>query len=471
MRDLILGVSIFLGCWQAPLLAQQPTKPNILVLFADDFSYEAVRYRGMVDIDTPHLDRLAKRGTSFSQAYNMGSWHGAVCIASRTMLMTGRHLWDAEKTYPQTDRECQAGHLWPQLLKSAGYRTYFTGKWHVQADAKQAFDVARHVRPGMPKTVPEAYLRPQEGMPDQWRSDDKSLGGFWEGGTHWSEVVAADAIEFLHEANQHPAQPFFLYAAFNAPHDPRQAPREYLDRYPLSRIAVPNNFLAEYPYRQEIGCSPKLRDEMLAPFPRTEFAIKTHRKEYYALIEHLDAQIGRILGALDASPHAAKTWIFFTADHGLGVGHHGLMGKQNLYDHSVRVPFLVAGPGVPENHVVTTPIYLQDMMATTLELAGAAKPEHVWFQSLLPLLSGEAAPQPRTAIYGAYLNLQRSVTKEGWKLIVYPAANVQRLYDLTNDPDERKDLSANPSHQQRLLTLQSELQKLQTELDDPLAVN
>lgn len=444
----------------SPLLA---AKPNVLFLFADDHTYEAVRAFGHTDIDTPNLDRLAARGTTFTRAYNMGSWSGAVCVASRTMLISGRSVWSANKIHKTTDAERQAGVLWPQLMKKAGYKTYMTGKWHIETDAAKCFDMARDVRAGMPKTVASSYNRPMAGQPDAWSPFDKSLGGFWEGGTHWSEVVSNHTLDFLSDAKQG-SDPFFIYAAFNAPHDPRQAPKEFVDRYPLNRIAMPANFLPAYPHKDAIGCQHKLRDENLAPMPRTELAVKTHRAEYYALITHLDAQIGRILDALDASGHADNTWIFFTADHGLAVGHHGLFGKQNMYDHSVRVPFLVAGPGVAKGAKNDASIYLQDVMATALDLAGAEKPAHVFFNSLRPLLNGEKSRYE--SVYGAYLELQRAITHEGWKLIAYPKAEVLRLYHLAEDPQEMQDLAAKPEHAAKVKDLLQRLVKLSTELGD-----
>lgn len=456
----------------APATAAAPadpagSRPDILFLFADDFTYEAIRAFGHTDIDTPNLDRLAARGTTFSHAFNMGSWSGAVCVASRTMLITGRSVWDANRIYQATDAEREAGVLWPQLLGKAGYRTYMTGKWHIRTDAAKCFDVARHVRPGMPKDTPSAYSRPPAKGDDPWSPSDRSLGGFWEGGTHWSEVTANDAIDFLGDAAAD-EQPAFFYVAFNAPHDPRQSPQAFLDRYPVERIALPEPFLPEYPYAEAMGAGPGLRDEKLAPFPRTERAVKVHRREYYALISHLDAQIGRILDALEASGKADSTWIFFTADHGLAVGHHGLLGKQNPYDHSTRVPFIVAGPGVPAAATDATPIYLQDVMATTLELAGADKPEHVFYTSLLPRLGPADAPprRPYASIYGSYLDRQRSITHDGWKLIVYPTAKVVRLYHLADDPQETVDLAAMPAHANRLSDLFVRLVALQQQLGD-----
>lgn len=448
------------------------SQPNVLFLFADDMTHEAIRAAGRTDIDTPNLDRLAARGTRFSHAYNMGSWSGAVCVASRTMLITGRSVWDANSIYNTTDKERRAGVLWPQLLKAAGYRTFMTGKWHIRTDAAKCFDVARHVRPGMPKTVASSYNRPPAVGEDTWSPTDTSLGGFWEGGRHWSEVTADDAIDFLGQASQQPA-PAFFYIAFNAPHDPRQSPQEYLDRYPVERISLPEPFLAEYPHAEAMGAGRGLRDEKLAPFPRTERAVKVHRREYYALVTHLDDQIGRILDALEASGQANNTWIFFTADHGLGVGHHGLMGKQNQYDHSVRVPFVVVGPQVPAGKVDSTPVYLQDVMPTTLELAGAAQPSHVFFKSLLPRLTGtstESLPAPYESIYGSYLKSQRAISHDGWKLIAYPEAGVLRLYHISDDPDETVDLAGRPEHAPQLRDLYDRLVVLQQDLGDTVAL-
>ena len=250
------------------LLLLVTLNPNFLFIITDDQSFETLGHLKQLDIETPNLDRLARRGTSFSHCYNMGSWRGAVCVASRTMLNTGRFLWNANAIQKQLGKEHQQRQLWSDILNDAGYQTYMTGKWHVPIDAKKIFDVAKKVRPGMPKQTPEGYNRPPLTGKDPWQPWDKSRGGFWEGGTHWSEIVANDAIEFINQAEQHVA-PSFMYVAFNAPHDPRQAPKEFVDRYPLSRISIPENFLPEYPFKDAMGCSPSLRDEKLALLPRT----------------------------------------------------------------------------------------------------------------------------------------------------------------------------------------------------------
>ena len=425
-------IALFLGL----SFASAAGKPNLLFIFADDMTWKAIDALSDEDIDTPHLDKLASHGTEFRHAYNSGAWHGAVCVASRTMLNTGYQLWTAKAQEKQLKTGIVADkQTWSQLLSAAGYRTCLSGKWHVKMKTTDIFDEVRNEKPGMPKTVKQSYLRPIEGQPDPWDPADKSIGGFWQGGKHWSEIIADDFEVFLKSEDK---KPWFMYLAFNAPHDPRQAPQKYLDQYPLKRIAMPKNFLPVYPHRDPMGAPQSLRDEKLAPSPRTEFAVKTHRKEYYAIISHLDAQVGLIMAALEKSGQAKNTVICFTADHGLGCGEHGLMGKQNMYDHSVRVPFLIAGPGIPEGKSLKAPIYLQDVMPTFLELAGAEIPKHVDFQSVLPLIKGTG--KAREQVFGSYRDHQRMLTRGDHKLILYPTAKVARVFDLSKDPDEMKDL-------------------------------
>lgn len=460
----------------APASGAEDTRPHILFIFADDMAYETIGAFGMTDIETPNLDRLVSHGTSFSHAYNMGSWSGAVCVASRHMLNTGAMVWKARKLsenlgkanppHPDLPDYQASGQLWAQILSSGGYTTYMTGKWHVNTPAEKVFDVVSNVRAGMPKDTETAYNRPIDGVADVWRPDDEEQGGYWAGGKHWSEVVADDAIDFLGQANAGD-KPAFFYVAFNAPHDPRQTSQEFIERYPLERMALPMNYLPEYPYKDEIGNSAALRDERLAPHPRTAHAVKVHRREYYALITHLDQQVGRILDELQRLGMRDKTYIVFTADHGLAVGHHGLMGKQNLFEHSMKVPFLVAGPDIQQGKKVASPIYLQDVMPTTLDWAGIQVPESVEFRSLTPLLEGASGGDK--SIYGAYLALQRSVTKDGWKLIVYPDVPKVLLFNLEKDPEEMNDLAA--AYPEWVVELSRELRRLQKDLEDPLDIS
>jgi arylsulfatase A-like enzyme len=457
-------VSLLWALPDSPICAAE--QPNIVFIFADDQAYDTVAALGNTEIRTPNLDRLTKSGLTFTHAYNMGSWSGAVCVASRTMLNTGRYLWKANEVYQETEKLRREGKLWSEEMKKAGYKTYFTGKWHVRADAKKAFDVAGHIRGGMPKQTPGGYNRPILGQPDVWSPFDVNVGGFWEGGKHWSEVVGDDAVGFLKDASSQ-EQPFFMYLAFNAPHDPRQAPKEYVDMYPADKIIVPDSFVDLYPHREAMGSGESLRDEKLAPFPRTTHAIQVHRQEYYAIITHMDRQIGRILDAVRDSGKADNTYIVFSADHGLACGRHGLLGKQNLFDHSVRVPLVIAGPDVPKNKRIRGDVYLQDIMPSTLEWAHAELPDYVDFHSLLPIISGQRDCNYHS-IYGGYLELQRSVTMDHHKLILYPKSKTVLLYDLKDDPQELVDLSADKKQMSRMKELFAELLVLQGQVGDKL---
>jgi choline-sulfatase len=263
-----------------------------------------------------------------------------------------------------------------------------------------------------------------------------------------------------------------MYLAFNAPHDPRQAPQKFVDMYPVENITIPENFLPSYPYNEHAGAPKTLRDERLAPYPRTKYAIKANLQEYYASISHLDEQVGRILKALEATGKADSTYIIFTADHGLAVGDHGFMGKPNMYDRSMRVPLFIAGPGLEQGKQVTAPVYLQDIMPTSIELAGAKVPENVAFHSLLPLATGKTNASAYPAIYGGYTDLQRMYRTEKYKLIIYPNANVVRLYDMENDPYEMHDLAEAKNKPVKLMSqLFGEFIALQKVVVDPLDVS
>ncbi|MDX9867208.1 MAG: sulfatase-like hydrolase/transferase [Kiritimatiellia bacterium] len=455
----------------APVRAAPPTaaaKPNVLFLYTDDQAFDTIRALGNREIRTPNLDRLARAGVAFDNCYNQGGWHGAVCVASRTMLNTGRFLWQAyaaEKRFSANPGERPP--FWSELMRRAGYRTYMTGKWHIRGvNPAEVFDETGPVRPGMPGTCEEAYERPRAGKPDVWQAWDPARGGFWQGGTHWSVVTADDAIRFLRTPRPD-NRPFFLYAAFNAPHDPRQSPKPYVDLYPPDSLALPPSFLPSNPHKDAIGCPHTLRDERLAPDPRTPHAVRVHRAEYYAIITHLDAQIGRVLDALEATGLTTNTFVFLTGDNGLALGQHGFMGKQNMFEHSMKVPLLVAGPGVPRNRRIRTPVYLQDIMPTTLELAGCPVPPQVRFRSLLPLLAGQRETQYE-AVYGAYMRLQRMVRSGDMKLIWYPACDTFLLFNLADDPHELNNLAAEPAHAATLARLKRLLASMQQEMEDPL---
>ena len=219
---------------------------------------------------------------------------------------------------------------------------------------------------------------------------------------------------------------------------------------------------------EAMGAGKSLRDEKLAPWPRTPQAVQLHRQEYFALITHMDEQIGKILAELERTGQADKTYIVMTADHGLACGQHGLLGKQNMYEHSLKAPLLVAGPGIPAGKRIDAPVYIQDFVATALEWAGSQQPAHVEFKSLLPLIRGERSQQYEL-IYGAYeKNKQRMVRRDQMKLIHYPTVDKFEVYDLSQDPHEMHDLSHSAQYADKFKDLQADLKTIMQSMDDPL---
>lgn len=460
-----------------------PAKPNFLFLFADDQTFDAIHALGNTQIKTPNLDQLVEAGFTFTHAFNQGSWSGAVCVVSRAMLACGRYVYHARDDLERVP-------LWGQVMGQAGYQTFMTGKWHNGYEtAHKSFDLARSVGAGMYETKGgmegPGYHRPQEHTPDTWSPFDTSLLGHWypqfydiiptDTGKvrseeyrihrHTSEIYTDHAIDFLDRQTQQ-TRPFFMYVAFNAPHDPRQSPEEFVNLYPLDSIDLPPAYLPEHPFDQ--GEKLTLRDELLAPIPRTEFAVKKHLQEYYAIISHLDEQIGRILQSLKTNQLEDNTYIIFTADHGLAVGKHGLLGKQNQYDHSIRVPLIIAGPGIPGNEKSDALVYLQSVYPTTCELAGAEIPSSVEFRSLVPILRHQQ--EGEEAIFGSYKDFQRMVRTKTHKLILYPAEGQRQLFDLTRDPLELHNSIEEPGNQEIVQSLYNRLVDLQVMVGDTLAL-
>ncbi len=325
------------------------SRPNFLFIIADDLMYRTVHSLNNPEIHTPNFDRLAASGCAFTHCFHQGAWSGAVCIPSRTMLNSGLTAFHAEVGLDRV-------HTWGQTLGAAGYDTYICGKWHLNPTVLQrSFKEMGPVGPGFlapgsdfysdmnsdndhdhrnpPWIDDPAYYRPRPG--DTWDPSNTSLHGHWlqanledihkpKSIEHSSELYADCVIDHLTNKAAKRHTPFFIYLGFNAPHDPRQSPREYLDLYPQDKIEVPPNFVPEHPFY--IGTDTFGRDESLAPFPRTREAVQLHRREYYSIISHMDNQIGRILDALEKSGKASNTYVILTADHGLSVGEHGLLG-------------------------------------------------------------------------------------------------------------------------------------------------
>lgn len=441
-------------------------RPNIVLIFMDDQAFRTIGSLNNPEIQTPNLDRLLKSGTGFTHAFNQGAWSEAVCVASRAMLITGMNLFRAH-------RQVEVAPLLGEHLAAHGYNTFFTGKWHnSQETLVRSYETVGPWFAGLnvdgysPEN--DAYSRPSPG--NEWRPDDETQGRHWmrdgDRVLHSSELWTNAAVGFI-AGSASADRPFFLHLAHHAPHDPRQSRREFLDLYPEDGIEVPPNFQPEHPFDQGDSRS---RDEYLAPFPRTEDAVRLHRREYYAILTHVDEQIGRVLDALDEQGVRGNTVVVFSSDHGLAVGEHGLMGKQNQYDHSVRVPLIFSGPGVPSDLLLDALVYQASIFATLCDLVGAPLPESVEMPSLAGILQGDMEAI-NDSVFGAYRDYQRMVRTTTHKLIAYPEQHRHQLFDVQNDPWETTDQSSEIEQAEQVATLRAELEKWQAILGDGLDIS
>jgi arylsulfatase A-like enzyme len=258
--------------------------------------------------------------------------------------------------------------------------------------------------------------------------------------------------------------PYFMYVSFMAPHDPRVMPLEYRDLYDPEQIQLPENFSGGHHF--DNGAL-KVRDELLAQFPRDPGEIREHIADYYAMITHLDAQIGRVIEAVKQRGSLENTIIVLAGDNGLALGQQGLMGKQNLYEHSLRVPLVFSGPGVPHGYQSNALVYLSDVFPTLFDLIKVEPPSSVEGLSLVPIMK-QLSDQVREKLYLAYTCYQRGVRDQRYKLIEYQVDGnrTTQLFDLLNDPWELRNLATEPSLADELGRLRADLLNLREESDD-----
>ncbi|MHB9023137.1 MAG: sulfatase-like hydrolase/transferase [Armatimonadota bacterium] len=447
-------------------------RPNIVFLFTDDQRFDTIQALGNPEIHTPNMDWLVEQGTAFTHACIPGGSVPAVCMPSRAMVHTGRtlfHLLDFGTEIPEDHA------LLGETFHRAGYRTCGIGKWHNgKAGYHRSFtDGAEIFFGGMVDhwNVPAyhfdptgAYAATRLAVEDIYHSN-KTIERRCDHihvGKHSTDTIADASIAFLHDAPAN--QPFLLYTAFLAPHDPRTMPRQYLEMYDPERISLPGNFLGGHPF--DNGAL-HIRDEELAGFPRTPEETRRHLAEYYAMISHLDARIGDIIEAVRQRGQLEQTIFVLAGDNGLALGQHGLFGKQSLYEHSIRVPLVFAGPGIPRGSRTAALVYLLDLFPTLCELTGVPIPDTVEGISMLPSL--QSAASGRDSLYLAYAGLHRGVRNERYKLIEYVVNSrhtATQLFDLRQDPLERCNLADDQAHTGLLTRLQRDLLRFRDEWDD-----
>ncbi len=457
-------------------------RPNILFIIADDQSPLDLRaYDPDSRLETPTLDRLAQQGMVFDAAHHMGSWVGGVCTPSRHMIMSGRTVWhipdkpgrlfNPHAADPARVPPDLADFTMAAVFNAAGYDTMRTCKKGNSYEAANEKFTVRHDR-------------------SNYGPDD-------EAGSAWH---ADQVLNFLKDREETAdTDPFLIYFGFTHPHDPRYGKPGLNAKYGATnhddpntlpslhsqQPPLPSNYLEAHPFHHG---HPDLRDEVAVEGVwerRDEATIRNERGRYMACSENIDLQIDRVLKKLEAMGELDNTYIFYTADHGIAIGRHGLQGKQNLYEHTWRVPFIVKGPGIESGTRAPGNIYLLDVLPTLCDLAGITIPKTVEGTSFKPVLEGKQ-PTIRDVLYGVYCGGtrpgMRSVKKGDWKLIQYDVLDGKvretQLFNLATNPDEflpehqkadpmQTDLAENPAYAEKLAEMQSLLLDQMRHYDDP----
>ena len=449
-------------------------RPNIVFLFTDDQRFDTIKALGNKRIITPHMDNLVREGLTFTHAHIPCGTNIAVCMPSRAMLHTGRslfHIYRAGEKIPED--QITLG----ETLRKNGYNCYGIGKWHNGPDSfNRGFnDGAEIFFGGMTDhwNVPAFNYDPSGNynnyLPicvDPMFSNNVIVrhGDHVHAGKHSSDIFSDAAIKYIESYNQ--SNPFLIYVSFLAPHDPRTMPKKYIDMYDLNEIQIPQNFMEEHPFDNG---GLRVRDELLAPFPRTKKIVRKHIRDYYAMITHLDAQIGRIIKALKDKEFYENTILILAGDNGLAIGQHGLFGKQNCYEHSIRVPLIFKGPNISEDTQIDNQIFLYDIFPTICGLTDIPIPKTVDGIDYSNIIINKDKQELRNSLYIAYTDKHRAIKNKDFKLIEYCVKrkhSMTQLFDLKKDPWELNNLANQGGFEDIIRELRKEMIQLRDEGDD-----
>lgn len=417
-------------------------RPNILFILADDQSpFDLKLYNKSSILETPVLDKLASEGMVIDGAYHMGAWSAGVCTPSRHMIMSGRTVWHIpDKPQYENKRNPYVGninlvpadlpeHTLAEIFNRSGYKTMRTCK------ANNSYTAAN-----------EKFMVNHEKI---CREADDENGSAWH---------AQQVLNYLNDRDvNNEKDPFLIYLGFSHPHDTRNGKVDLLAKYgsvnhtdinslpPANpkQPSLPQGYLESHPF--SIGGS---RDENKVSGVwknRDEQTIRNELGREFACSENIDIQIGQVLQKLDEMGELDNTYIIYTADHGIAIGRHGLQGKQNLYEHTLRVPFIVKGPGIKAGSRAQGNIYLLDVLGTLCDLASIEAPKTTESISFKSVLEGQQTTV-RDVIYGVYSKNNgttpgiRSVRKGDWKLIKYDRLDGKvretQLFNLKENPHE-----------------------------------
>jgi arylsulfatase A-like enzyme len=451
--------------------------PNVLVLMTDDMSRHCVTATGGSQSITPNIDALARRGTVMQNVVHQGGFSGAICTCSRAMFLTGRPLWSVTPSKLEYAGPAQldtSDMLFPEQFRKEGWQTFGTGKWHNgNAALLRCFDHAEAITGGMLPfnsrdrggakdnaieigMMDPSGIRIAEGRKIE---DHQSKG--------WSTDVFYDEAESFLDEIWDQGKPFMMYVSTNAPHDPRHVPEEILARF--KDIREPPNYLPIHPFDNG---DMRVRDEMVYKPPHRPETVRRERAIYLAMCAQIDDRIGRLFDKLAQMGQLDNTVVLFTADHGLAVGEHGLLGKQNLYDGSWRVPMIVAGPGVPQGQKRAGLAYLHGIYPTLTAFAGIEPPAHTKPFGFADVILGMS--EGLESVFGAYQpNVKvpkgvRTARVGNLKLLYYTHSGRKQLFDLKNDPWETNDLIGDPAHSVMADDLFTALQHWMATSGDPL---
>jgi len=408
--------------------------PNILFVAVDDLNTDLGCY-GHPTVLSPNIDRLARRGIRFHRAY----CQYPVCNPSRTSLLSGRYPETAgvldNRTPPHSTLKDVV--FLPQFLRQNGYFTARIGKiYHDGMDGPADWDVQLDPRPDS-KTGRTGEGRNLTGgkfaffhwMAAEGTDEDQPDG-----------LIAREAVRLLGEKRD---KPFFLAVGFRKPHDPYVAPKRYFEPYPLEKIPAPEGPAAD---ENDIPSAalPPVRHNLGLQEGR-EF-----RRAYYACISFMDAQFGKVLAALEASPAAANTLIVFFGDNGLHLGEHGWWNKVTLFERSARIPLIIALPGArPPGAACRQPVELLSLYPTLAELAGLTPPSGLQSPSVVPLLRNPQAPwsRPAYSVVARGKFMGRSIQTARYRYTEWDEGRQGvELYDHDMDPQEYHNLAADPSY-------------------------
>ncbi|CAH8296245.1 arylsulfatase A-like enzyme [Mariniflexile fucanivorans] len=431
----------------------QKNKPNVLFIFADDQRADALGCSGNTYIQTPNIDQLAQNGVQFTNSYVMGGHHGAICAPSRAMLMSGKSLFHV---YDKLDGVITM----PMHFAENGYETFGTGKWHNKAASFEAsFQHGDNVFIG---GMADHYSTPMRKLGKDGKLSEPINKGYS------TDLFADAAINYLNGyAIGKQENPFFCYIAFTAPHDPRSPREDYIGMYPDESIPVPGNFKALHPFQFD---NLTIRDEMLGPWPRTPELIQASLADYYALISHMDNRIGDVINTLKKQGLYENTIIVYAADNGLAIGSHGLLGKQDLYEHSMKVPLIISGPGIPKNQIKDALVYLFDVYPSLADLCNLPEPTNIDGTNFASVIKGKET-KIRESLYTSYRHTARAVRTDEWKLIRYPERNYTQLFNLKNDPLEIHNLSELSEYKSKVSEMMGLIETWHASTDDTANLN